>query len=138
MAVAEKHNIQSDIIPGIASGFCGGMSRTAGLCGALVGGVMALGMLYGRKSAEDSPKRIYALSERLVRDFEKQLGSRNCSEILGCDISTREGEAEFKAKNLMKTVCLDATVKATDLVLQVLENKDDIRHSMIESLYCHR
>ncbi len=132
LAVAEKHNIQSEVIPGIASGFCGGMSRTAGLCGALVGGVMALGMLYGRKSSDDSPKRIYALSERLVRDFEKQLGSRNCSEILGCDISTREGEAEFKAKNLMKTVCLDATVKATDLVLQVLENKDDIRHSMIE------
>ena len=132
MAVAEKHNIQSDIIPGIASGFCGGMSRTAGLCGALVGGVMALGMLHGRKSSEDSPNRIYALSERLVRDFEKALGSRNCSDILGCDISTREGEAEFKAKNLMKTVCLDATVKATDLVLQVLENKDEIKHSMID------
>jgi C_GCAxxG_C_C family probable redox protein len=132
LAVAEKHNIQSEVIPGIASGFCGGMSRTAGLCGALVGGVMALGILYGRKSSEDSPKKIYALSERLVRDFEERLGSRNCSEILGCDISTREGEAEFKARNLMKTVCLDATVKATDLVMQILENKDDIRHSMIE------
>jgi len=131
LAVAEKHNIQSDIIPGIASGFCGGMSRTAGLCGALVGGVMALGILYGRKSSEDSPKKIYALSEHLVRDFEKHLGSRNCSDILGCDISTREGEAAFKANNLMKTVCLDATVKATDLVMQVLENQDKIRHSMI-------
>ena len=132
LAVAEKHNIQSDIIPGIATGFCGGMSRTAGLCGALVGGVMALGILYGRKSSEDSPKKIYALSERLVRDFEKHLGSRNCSDILGCDISTQEGESEFKAKNLMKTVCLDATVKAADLVMRVLENKDDIRHSMID------
>ena len=132
MAVAEKHNIQSDIIPGIASGFCGGMSRTAGLCGALVGGVMALGILYGRKSSEDSPKKIYALTECLVRDFEKHYGSRNCSDILGCDISTREGEADFKAKNLMKTVCLDATTKATDLVMRVLENQDNIKHSMIE------
>ena len=131
MAVAEKHNIQSDIIPGIASGFCGGMSRTAGLCGALVGGVMALGILYGRKSSEDSPKKIYALSERLVRDFEDHLGSRNCSEILGCDISTREGEAEFKANNLMNTVCLDATVKAAELVMRVLDNQKDIKHSMM-------
>jgi C_GCAxxG_C_C family probable redox protein len=133
LAVAEKHNIQSDIIPGIATGFCGGMSRTAGLCGALVGGVMALGILNGRKSSEDSPKKIYALTERLVRDFEKHLGSRNCSDILGCDISTREGEAAFKANNLMKTVCLDATVKATDLVMQVLENQDDIKHSLTDS-----
>ena len=132
MAVAEKYSIQSDIIPGIASGFCGGMSRTAGLCGALVGGVMALGILNGRKSSEDSPKKIYGLTERLVRDFEKHFGSRNCSGILGCDISTREGEADFKTQNLMKTVCLEATVIATDLVMRVLENQDDIRHTMID------
>ncbi|CAB1082559.1 hypothetical protein D1AOALGA4SA_10169 [Olavius algarvensis Delta 1 endosymbiont] len=133
MAVAEKHNIQSEIIPGIATGFCGGMSRTGGLCGALVGGIMALGMLYGRKSSEDSHKRVYALTERLVYDFENQLESRNCSDILGCDISTREGEAVFEAKKLAKTVCLDATVRATELVMQVLENQDNIRHSLIDS-----
>ena len=132
MAVAEKHNIQSDIIPAIASGFCGGMSRTAGLCGALAGGIMALGVVYGRNSSENSPKKIYALSERLVRDFEKQFGSRNCSDLLGCDISTREGEAVFEAKKLGKTRCLDITVKTTELVMQVLENHDNIRHSLVE------
>lgn len=109
------------------------MSRTAGLCGALVGGIMALGILYGRKSSDDSPKKIYALSERLVHDFETRFGSRNCSDILGCDISTREGEAIFEANKLAKTVCLDATVQATDLVMQVLENQDDIRHPLIDS-----
>jgi len=132
LAVAEKHNIQSDIIPAIASGFCGGMSRTAGLCGALVGGIMALGVVYGRNSSEDSHKKIYALTERLVRDFEKEFGSRNCSDLLGCDISTREGEAVFEADKLLKTVCLDITVKTTELVMQVLENHDNIRHSLVK------
>ena len=132
MAVAEKHNIQSDIIPAIASGFCGGMSRTAGLCGALAGGIMALGVVFGRNSSEDSPKKIYALTERLVRDFEKQFGSRNCSDLLGCDISTREGEAVFEAKKLGKTRCLDFTVKTTELVMQVLENHENIKHSLVE------
>jgi C_GCAxxG_C_C family probable redox protein len=132
LAVAEKHKIQSDIIPAIATGFCGGMSRTAGLCGALVGGIMALGVLYGRNSSADSHKKIYALSERLVRDFEKQFGSRNCSDLLGCDISTREGEAVFEAKKLVKTRCLDLTVKTTELVMQVLENHDNIRHSLVK------
>ena len=132
MAVAEKHNIQSDIIPAIASGFCGGMSRTAGLCGALAGGIMALGVVYGRNSSADSSKKIYALSERLVHDFEKQFGSRNCSDLLGCDISTREGEAVFEAKKLGKTRCLEITVKTTELVMQVLENHDNIRHSLVE------
>ena len=118
-------------MPGIASGFCGGMSRTDGLCGALVGGIMALGILHGRKSAEESPKKIYGLTERLVQDIEKRLFSRKCSDILGCNISTREGEADFKAKKLMKTVCLDATVQAADLVVRVLDDQDNIKHSMI-------
>ena len=132
LAVAETHNIQSDIIPAVASGFCGGMSRTAGLCGALVGGIMALGILFGRNSPNDSPKKVYALTERLVHDFEKQFGSRNCSDLLGCDISTPAGEAVFEAKKLGKTLCLDITVKSTDLVMQVIENHHDIRHSLVE------
>ena len=132
MAVAEKHKIQSDIIPAVATGFCGGMSRTAGLCGALVGGIMALGVLFGRNSSADSHKKIFALSERLVRDFEKQFGSRNCSDLLGCDISTRAGDAVFEAKKLGKTRCLDITVKTTELVMQVLENHNNIRHSLIK------
>ncbi len=132
LAVAEKHNLQSDLIPAIASGFCGGMSRTDGLCGALVGGIMALGVLHGRRSSKDSPKKIYALSERLVRDFERQFGSRNCSDLLGCNISTKEGEAVFEAKKLGKTRCLDLTVKSTELVMQVLENHEKIRHSLVK------
>ena len=92
---------------------------------------MALGILFGRKTSEESPKKVYALSERLVRDFEKHFGSRNCSDILGCDISTREGDTFFKTSNLMKTVCLDATVQATAIVMQVIENQDDIRHPLM-------
>jgi C_GCAxxG_C_C family probable redox protein len=108
------------------------MSRTAGLCGALVGGIMALGVLYGRNSPADSHKKVYGLSERLVRDFEKEFGSRNCSDLLGCDISTPAGQAVFEAGNLLKTVCLDMTVKTTDLVMQVLENHENIRHPLVE------
>jgi hypothetical protein len=82
---------------------------------------MALGVLYGRKSSADSHKKVYALSERLVRDFEKQFGSRNCSDLLGCEISTPVGQAVFEADKLVKTVCQDITVKTTELVMQVLE-----------------
>jgi C_GCAxxG_C_C family probable redox protein len=131
LAVAEKHNIQSEIIPGIASGFCGGMSRTDGLCGALVGGIMALGILFGRKSPQEPHKKIYTLSERMVHDFEKKFGSRNCSDLLGCDISTAEGEAFFQANKLGNTLCLDITVQTAGLVMQILENHQNIQHSLV-------
>ena len=93
---------------------------------------MALGILFGRNSSADAPKKIYALTERLVCDFEKQFGSRNCSDLLGCDISTRGGQAVFEADKLLKTVCLDMTVKTTDLVMQVLENHENIRHPLVK------
>ena len=54
------------------------------------------------------------------------------SDLLGCDISTPAGQAVFEADNLVKTRCLDITVKTTDLVMQVLENHDNIRHSLVE------
>ena len=76
---------------------------------------LILGILFGRNSSADAPKKIYALTERLVRDFEKQFGSRNCTDLLGCDIGTREGEAIFEAKKLGKTRCLDITVKTSEL-----------------------
>ena len=94
--------------------------------------MMALGILYGRNSPHDSPKKVYGLTERLVHDFEKQFGSRNCSELLGCDISTPAGEAVFEAKKLGKTLCLDITVKTTALVMQILENHQVIRHSLVK------
>ncbi|UCD91440.1 MAG: C_GCAxxG_C_C family protein [Desulfobacterales bacterium] len=124
--------MQSDLIPKIATGFCGGMSRTDGLCGALIGGIMALGILFGRNSAGDSHYKIYALTERLIHDFENHFGSRNCSDLLGCDISTNEGDAIFKRDQLGETFCLDVTVKTTAMVLQVLEDQDDIKHTLIK------
>ncbi len=58
--------------------------------------------------------------------------SRKCSDILGCDISTREGERVFNAKKLARTICLDTTVITTELVVRILENQADIRHSLLD------
>ena len=110
------------------------MSRTAGLCGALIGGIMALGLLFGRRSSKDHHYTIYALTERLVLDFEKQFGSRYCTDLLGCDISTKAGEAVFNAKKLGKTRCRDITERTAELLTAVLENRNDITHSLIRPL----
>lgn len=131
LAVAEKHGIQSDIIPGIATGFCGGMARTNGLCGALIGGIMALGILFGRKSPEESHYKIYSLTERLVHDFESHFGSRVCADLLGCDISTPEGEEVFYKEKLGETFCRDVTVKTAELVARVIEDHENIKHTLI-------
>ena len=47
-------------------------------------------------------------------------------------LDCRQGEAVFEAKKLGKTRCLDLTVKTTELVMQVLENHHNIKHSLIK------
>ena len=54
LAVAESLGIRSDIIPRIATGFCGGVSDSGGMCGAVSGAIMAIGLAAGRSSTEQS------------------------------------------------------------------------------------
>jgi dihydrofolate reductase len=51
--VSDEVGVISPLIPRIATGFCGGIARTCGMCGAVAGGVMALGILYGRDNTEE-------------------------------------------------------------------------------------
>ncbi|MCK5542667.1 MAG: C_GCAxxG_C_C family protein [Desulfobacterales bacterium] len=51
----ESKNIQSELISKIATGFCGGISRTCCcICGAQSGAIMAINLFYGR-SLPDEP-----------------------------------------------------------------------------------
>ena len=67
-----------------ATGFGGGVGRVGDICGALTGGVMAIGLQHGRASKEDekSGPVTYALSEKLYGLFEKEMGSPTCYDII--------------------------------------------------------
>lgn len=119
LAVAENRGIKSDLIPKLATGFCSGLSRTCGMCGALSGAVMALSMVYGRSKPEDSVDEIYTRVQKLMDMFEDKFGSTNCKALTGCDLGTKEGQEEFKAKNIMEQ-CYNFTEEATRMVLSIL------------------
>ena len=95
-AVSEFAGIDSPLIPKIATGFCGGMARTDGLCGAVSGGVMALSMVFGRSSTDIPADKTYSNVQKFLSEFVNEHGSRNCSELAGYDLSTAEGRLAFK------------------------------------------
>jgi C_GCAxxG_C_C family probable redox protein len=130
-AVAEAYGMMDPLIPKIATGFCGGISRTSGMCGALTGGIMALGLLTGRSSPQDSKDCCYALTHNLVQRFCEKFGSTQCTELLGCDISTAGGTASFRASGLEKTVCGPVTRQAAGLVEEVYAARGIIRHPLL-------
>ncbi len=124
LAISEWKGVESELIPGIATGFCGGMSRTSGLCGALTGGIMALNMLYGRDAPDKTTDRNYALVARFVDEFEKHFGSANCSDLLGCDLSAREGLEIFQARGLKTKICLKVTGEAAAMVAKIIQDSE--------------
>lgn len=92
---------------GIASPFGAGIGRTGGLCGALTGGVMAIGLRHGHTSAKALRKKesVYLLTREFLEAFRVRNGSTVCKELLGCDLSTPEGFEKAKANDYHHTRC---------------------------------
>jgi len=63
----------------LATGLSGGVGGTQQeMCGALSGGVMVIGGLYGRNSAEDDDQPAYDLATRYRERLLVELGSTQC------------------------------------------------------------
>ena len=119
LAMAEAKDIASDLIPRIATGFCSGTSRTCGVCGAVSGAIMGLGLLTGRSSPNESVEESYVATRRLIDMFENKFGSTNCRELIDCDLSTGEGQRTFKANNLIEQ-CKEYAGEATRMAMSLI------------------
>jgi C_GCAxxG_C_C family probable redox protein len=119
LAIAESRGIQSDLIPKIATGFCSGISRTGGMCGAVGGAIMGINLMAGRSFPTESLELSYSLTQKLIDQFEKLYGSVNCRQLMGCDLSTEAGQRYFMENNLMER-CHQYTMEATRLAISLL------------------
>jgi C_GCAxxG_C_C family probable redox protein len=119
LAVAESEGIQSELIPKIATGFCGGVSRTCGMCGAVSGGIMAIGIFAGRNAPTETVAESYTMVRKLVKEFGSKFGSTNCKDLTGCDLGTEEGQKYFKENNIRQK-CRGYTEEATRISLSLI------------------
>ena len=83
------------------------MARTGETCGAVTGALMVIGLNHAkkRKDDDDSRERSYALAQEFMDAFRERNRSLLCREILEADVSTPEGIAEVRKKDLFTTVC---------------------------------
>ena len=93
----------------IACGLGSGMARAQQVCGAVTGGILVLGLRHGRGSREDrsATELTYQKTRQLMAEFTEQHGTCVCRELLnGCDLTTEQGQKQFKENELLKKVCL--------------------------------
>lgn len=122
-ALAKAQGIESELLPKMATVFCSGMSRTCGTCGALTGAMMGVSLALGRSESSKSVQPSYAAAQRLIQEFEREFGTRNCSELLGCDLNTPEGQDKFGKERLWER-CEKYTGKAAEIAARVISEAD--------------
>lgn len=70
-------------IPKIATGFGGGIGRTKQeICGAITGGIMAIGFLSGRSEPGADWTEASEMAAKLKRRFVQEHGTTNCGALL--------------------------------------------------------
>ncbi len=121
MAVCQEFEMESEIIPQIATCFAGGIGNTGAVCGAVVGAVMALGLKKGRADTMDETLRTLAVAQEIRDRFEAEMGSINCRELTGTDLTTEEGLKQFMSTDTPMTVCFPAVGVAYQLVIDLLK-----------------
>jgi C_GCAxxG_C_C family probable redox protein len=118
-------NIHSEIIPRIATGFCSGMARTGGMCGAVSGGIMAIGLSLGRDAPTDPIDPCYQAVRTFMDRFSARYQALTCLALTGVHLGTPEGQAAFQEKKQIY-LCYDYVTEATRLVVEIVEHRSDL------------
>ena len=124
-AVCQEFNIgvETDLIQRIAFGFAGGIGNTGAVCGAVAGGVMALGLKRGRAESEEDALSELALTQEFRRRFEAEMGTISCRELTGVDLTTQDGIQTLMNSDIPQKACIPAVSTAYRLVVDMLKER---------------
>lgn len=88
---AERFGLKKEDAYRIAGCFGIGMAQD-GVCGAVSGGMMALGLAFGNDTPGDFSKKdaLFKMRDELVKEFKIRNADVNCPELLGQKVHTLE------------------------------------------------
>jgi C_GCAxxG_C_C family probable redox protein len=114
IAIVEWYgSVPAEFTPKIATAFGGGIGGTkCETCGALTGGVIALGWLFGRTEPGADKQDVYALATEFRNGFLDAFGSTQCKSIL---------DAFGKQENLLE--CKRMTGATAGILFEILEDE---------------
>lgn len=106
LTMFEHWSCKSELVPKVATAFGGGMGRCGSVCGALTGGLMAIGIRYGtNEPSAEKRSKASKLAEELYRTFEKQNGTVMCRELIGFDLSEEKQRRRAYEEDVFELKC---------------------------------
>ena len=115
--------IDENIALKMACGFGGGMGKKQEVCGAVTGGIIVIGLKYGRGKNDEiaSTELTYANTRELMEKFSEKHGSFVCLKLLnGCEIATEEGWKYFVENDLKTRICLEYVQSVVEILETII------------------
>ena len=119
-ACSDDVNVDKNIALKISCGFGAGMGRKQEVCGAVTGGIIAIGAKYGRGEDDEqsATEKTYEKTKELLDKFQTKHGTIICLELLdGCNLMTEKGQKYFQENRLKNKICSECVRS----VIQILE-----------------
>jgi C_GCAxxG_C_C family probable redox protein len=121
-AFREESNLPDETSLKIACGLGAGMGKEE-VCGAVTGGILVLGMLYGRGGKDDrsATELTYLKTRKLMEEFAKKHGTYICRQLLnGCELTAEEGQKFFKANDMLNKVCVPCIQSVVMILREII------------------
>jgi len=120
----EEYGLSDDIAKKISCGFGGGMGHIGEICGAVSGGIMLIGLKYGKyiESDNESKEKTYKLVKEFTDNFKKEYGAINCTELIKYDLSKEEELLMARNSGVFKEKC-PLLVKRSVEIIETMLNK---------------
>lgn len=115
----------------LMTGACFGSGMCRGeVCGAVSGGLMALGLKFGQCEPEDKQARVRtnALTGAMLEEFTRENGSYLCARLLDCDFSSPEDLARVRREGLFTSLCPRLVESAARITERLLAREDSSEH----------
>lgn len=120
--MCRDHNIENDLIPKIASCFGGGIGNTGNVCGAVIGAIMAIGVVRNQYTSIEEWLKYAEITQELLRRFENEMKTISCRELIGFDLRNEEDRKKLMTSDVSMKVCLPAVSHAYQIVSELLQN----------------
>jgi C_GCAxxG_C_C family probable redox protein len=125
-ALGPRYGMPEDLCLKAACAFGAGIGRMQGVCGAVTGAFMVLGLKHGssREGEAEKKEQTYRRAVEFRKRFFSVYGSVVCRELLDWDITTDEGLKSAKEKNLFSLRCEKYVAGAVSILQEILGEKE--------------
>ena len=122
VSFAERYGLQQNLAFRIGEPFGAGTSCTGGMCGAVTGAIMVLGLQYGSTLNNDDAARFstYQHVQEFIQRFTEIHGSIQCTGLLGYNLSDPQQLQTVIEKGLFIQLCPGLVRDAAQILVEMV------------------